>query len=72
MIDINVTVTGPGGVISYEVEVIRRALIAAGISVEFVDLYTPAPEAGDWFAVQASKTRGTAVKLIANHQPWGG
>ena len=47
MADVTITVRGPGGVISQEMIIIRRALEAAGIKVEVVDSHPCEPEQED-------------------------
>jgi hypothetical protein len=88
MIDITVTVKGPGGVISQEMILIRRALEAAGIAVSVEDAHI---NLGDFADEEAYLAHGASlrdpkgeyakkyghplasrVKLIANHLPWGG
>lgn len=65
---ITITVTGPGGVISYEMAIIKQALEYHGSFVEVVD---SEPE----YSLEEKdklKPRRNNVKLIANHCPWGG
>lgn len=85
MSDVTVTVTGPGGIINYEVEVIKRALEAAHVRVEVIN---PHPDDNPEKMVQEIERRLTddqwaapytwskritkSVKLVADHCPWGG
>lgn len=68
--DITITVTGPGGVISLEVEVIKQALEAIGVVVDVADPYRPDQATMEKW-LQAT-TRNMKAKLIAVHCPWGG
>lgn len=74
MIDVTVTVTGPGGCISLEIEIIRRALVAAGINVTVTNPHPPAegfiPHMEKY--IKDGKMSTTNVKIIAMHCPWGG
>lgn len=74
MIDVTVTVTGPGGCISGEIEIIRRALTAAGINVTIADPHPPVEgftEVLDKY-IASGRMSQTNVKIIAMHCPWGG
>lgn len=85
MADVTVTVTGPGGVIRYEMIVIRRALEAAGVRVTVIDDH-PADNEEEWVVEMKrridnddwaapytwSKKLNRSVELIAVHCPWGG
>lgn len=80
MINITVTVTGPGGCINTEVEIIRRALESVGCTVDVTNKYphqfSEDPQAG--YSTKTmdqiiSENRCNArVSLIADHEPWGG
>ena len=72
MFEVEVKVSGPGGCFSYEMETIRRALEAAGCRVSVVDDH---PSKLSWSEMQALYNRNrepTAIRLVANHNPWGG
>jgi hypothetical protein len=71
-IEITVRVSGPGGVINYEVEAIRRALGEHGIEVVVLNEYASSPERMAEIFAQVAGKRGTRVILQAYHQPWGG
>jgi hypothetical protein len=68
VISIEVKVTGPGGIINYEMGVIEQALVAAGIPVRVVNPYP------DDCVAHGDKIHhnGVNVTLVANHLPWGG
>lgn len=73
-----VTVSGAGGIISYEMILIQRALEAAGILVCVKD-DMPRREDPDAYIAHRQKLNTAAnrgspdtVHLIANHIPWGG
>ena len=83
MINIEVKVTGPGGVINFETLIIKRALEQVGITVEVEDEYpfsyrvnqNVIQETEDEYIERITKlneTCSTTVKLIAEHCPWGG
>ena len=88
MIDIVVTVTGPGGCINFETIIIQRALEAVGITVVVEDecplhsRNTDSPqsypkETEDEYVDRITEIIKTenhpiTVKLIAEHCPWGG
>ena len=65
---ITITVTGPGGVISYEMAVIKKALEDHGSFVEVVD------SEPKYILNESDKItpRRMKIKLIANHCHWGG
>lgn len=66
MIEIKVKVSGPGMCINHELEVIERALRAAGCSVTVVNPYpTDKP-------VDPTLKLKSHVTLTADHLPWGG
>lgn len=72
---IEIIVRGPGGCISVEAEIVRRALVAFGYSVYGEDEYAiPADKIGEIMAtVRASKTlRAQPIRLKVDHLPWGG
>jgi len=72
---IEVTVRGPGGTISVEAEIIRRALAAFGFSVYVEDEHAmPADKVDDIMEkVRSSRTlRAQPIRLKVAHLPWGG
>ena len=67
MINIRITVTGPGQCIDSEYYLILRALKHAGYNVEEDNPYpNDNPDACK------PMPKITAIKLIAKHEPWGG
>ena len=66
MINITVTVTGPGECIGNEMLIIEKALRDAGYPVTVIDEYPPKEITID----RASK--GWNITLKAQHCPWGG
>lgn len=77
MMNVKVTVSGPGGCIDYEVEVIRRALEAEGLKVNVIDPHPFEPNESfaniDELLAHCKTLSGSiTVDLIANHIPWGG
>jgi hypothetical protein len=76
LIDVKVTVTGPGGVIVVEGEIIRRALEAHGIKVVVSNYIMGQPmadyDAQDNSAMKLPTDRDIEAALILNHVPWGG
>lgn len=68
---ITVTVSGPGGVINHEIDLIYKALIAAGheVSVKNEDAFT---EEQKKIATSRPPVTPWKIHLIADHQPWGG
>jgi hypothetical protein len=82
--------TGPGG-FGYEVEIVRRALIEAGVRVHLSDgtelCGLDAPWAQDTNLIQTDQERmkkflelmadpqyqkWREVRIVCDHQPWGG
>jgi hypothetical protein len=85
MTTITITIAGPGGVINYEAEIIRRALVAAGCTVTYNnDCADGDPEAmvtevrrrltdANWgapFLQPGVITKEVVINV--NHIPWGG
>jgi len=77
---ITVNITGPGGTICYEAEIIRRALEDALCTiVKYNDLYYP-PEKNknmdkfiyDYRQKIASGMITKEIEIHVNHEPWGG
>lgn len=73
---IKITVSGPGLAINFEVELIRKALEDAGISVE-VENDHPAEDPGAFIEHRKSLiaeqgNKPNQVVLIADHLLWGG
>ena len=66
MINVTVTVSGPGECIGNEMLIIEKALKDAGYPVEVIDEYPPKDITID----RASE--GWKITLKANHCPWGG
>lgn len=78
MIDTEITVTGMGGGINFEMKVIQKALEDAGYDVLVEN------SAADWVCSQGedyvekcirhnlAKNPKYQIKLIAKHIPWGG
>lgn len=72
---ITVTVSGPGGCINAEIELIRRMFVDNGFDV---DVNNPHPPQGETisqhveriFAIGSPKR--TKITIIGNHCPWGG
>jgi len=74
-----ITVKGLGGCINYEMILIEQALQAVGIKVEVVNNHTHNEHEDDCTVQEYIKHRnkltiekGLTVKLVADHQPWGG
>lgn len=68
-----IKISGPGGTMNYEVEIVVKALREAGCEVEVENRY-PAEE-GHVEAIRERIDAGTVskkVKVIAQHIPWGG
>lgn len=66
--DIEVRVSGPGGVIADEMQLIRELLIECGYRVNVQDEH-PWPDVAD---IRSKRTgKGKIVKLVAVHCPWG-
>lgn len=75
MFDIEVKVSGPGGCINYEVEIIRRTLAAEGFVVDVTNSHPPSNETIDEHVERIRKlnhAKRTKINLVANHCPWGG
>lgn len=71
MIEIRITVSGPGGVIGYETEVIRRSFELMGYQVEVKDEHPLEP--GDFERMDARRGTGSVkILLSTEHQPWSG
>jgi len=71
MIEIHIKVTGPGGLIGYETEVIRRSFELMGYQVEVKDAHPLEP--GDFERMDARRgTGGFKILLSTEHIPWGG
>jgi len=66
MININVTVSGPGECINNEMLIIEKALKDAGYPVTVVNEFPPKP------ATIVKAPFGWSITLTAKHQPWGG
>ena len=66
MINITVTVAGPGQCIGNEMLIIEKALRDAGYTVEVIDSYPL-----DTKEIK-SATRSCNIVLKAEHRPWGG
>lgn len=75
MTEIEVKVSGPGGCINSELEIIRRALINEGFVVDVTNSHPPIDETMDEH-VDRIRALGyfnkTKIRLIAKHCPWGG
>lgn len=77
---VTITVTGPGSCINVEVELIARALIHEGFNVtvvnEFPNTLTEVQELIDRrrasVIISKEKTNGPHIRIVADHQPWGG
>ena len=63
MADVTVTVTGPGGVITYEMIVIQRALEAAGVRVTVIDEH-PADNEEEWVVEMNGQHHTRGVKKL--------
>lgn len=81
MSEVTIQVTGPGGTITYEMELIKRALESVGITVIVKDDHPWCPHSGngyltvDGFIEHRNKLtahEGHTVLLKAVHVPWGG
>lgn len=81
MVEIHVKITGPGGVISVEAEMIRQALTEMGCKVVVNDPHSP----GQCYIGNAHATleevvanyrkgekRNTFLTIDLNHKLWGG
>lgn len=67
MINITIKVSGPGQCFDTEYYMILRMLLNAGYNVEENNPYpNPQPHTLD------NKPGVTKIKLVADHQPWGG
>jgi hypothetical protein len=76
MIDVTITIVGPGGTIDYEAVVIRRALEAAGVRV-VEENTNPCSDPDECLRVIRDRLdtgyiKHKAVRLVVTHQPWGG
>ena len=67
MIDITVTVSGPGGVINNEMLVIEQALKNLKYTVIVENDRDVKTKPDPW-----REGEGITIKLKADHQPWGG
>lgn len=80
-----ITITGPGGIINYEAEIIRKALVEAGCTVtynndsaednpqafvEAIHLRLTDPNWGAPFLEPGVITKEVVINV--NHLPWGG
>jgi hypothetical protein len=78
MIETKITITGPGGTINFEVEVIRAALAAHNVTVNvindhpFVNDFLPTPEEFVAYRKDLHAIQPHTVTIEANHIPWGG
>jgi hypothetical protein len=72
-IDVVVQVSGPGGCINYEIELIRRAMEAAGIEVVIRNSHPDPQDVLDTMFERA-ETIGNMTRVViqAYHSPWGG
>lgn len=76
-----ITISGPGGSIQYEVEIIRRLLESEGFKVSVKDKYPFVPDKAEgfdsWEEYQEHRRKLLSekqkeIELIADHLPWGG
>lgn len=72
-----ITISGPGGVISYEAWLVIQALrnSPAGLIVTVDDSHPATGEAMNqaaWDAWRALRQEPREVHVIVEHQPWGG
>ena len=69
-----IKVTGMGGCINFEVAVIRKAFEALGITIEIENEHddTEAYTEEHIKKVVSLTKEDWGIKLIADHQPWGG
>lgn len=65
---IDVTVSGPGGTFGDIMLIIKEALEAAGVNVVVDDKHPPTASREQ--LLEAAKSM--RVRLVADHQPWGG
>ena len=74
MFDITVTVSGPGGIVNREVEIIRRALLEANCSVQVENAHPDDSDISGQYKPRNIPTGGVKshVQLIVEHLPWGG
>lgn len=70
-----ITVSGSGGCINYEMEIIEKALRAAGLNVivtnkfDWSDKEEKVAALSEYYLKKPNKF---SVKLVADHLPWGG
>lgn len=86
MIDVTITISGPGLCIQFETELIKKLFSELGYKIEIKDKYpfeNNKPENGDTLEeyldrrkkhTQERKNNGTpdVIKIITDHQLWGG
>lgn len=75
LINICVTISGPGETFHREQYIIKQALLDAGYSVTVQDDYPLSPEVEANFIstpIDHRKSHTTHITLVADHCPWGG
>ena len=75
MIGTTIKVQGPGGCINFEVGVIRRAFKELGIDITIENDYSDKPtftSTDELVKAADFRKENWSIKLIADHQPWGG
>lgn len=70
MINITIKVSGPGQCIDQEFYIVLDALTKAGYDVEVVNPYPN--EDPERLLTIPINPKITKIKLVADHQPWGG
>lgn len=83
MLDISIYIRGPGSVISFEAEVIRRALLAEGYDVTLIDecrneveeegadnMLARRRELNEKYRTEGESAGLATIKV--EHLPWGG
>jgi len=75
--DTTITVTGYGGTIGFEIEMLRQALESWGYTVIIKDKHPanlPEEEMNEWCEERLAliTKRKEKITLVADHRPWGG
>ena len=75
--NVTITVSGPGGIINTEVELIRRTLVNEGfnvtvdnnLSIPSEDLQNMIDRRRARVILRKEKTEGPQIRIVADHQP---
>jgi hypothetical protein len=75
LINITVTISGPGNTFHREQLIIKKALSDAGYNVTVQDDYPVSSELEDVMLCRkqiALRSKNTNITIVADHCPWGG